>query len=121
MKFLRQAIPLPVLAVILAASWTPAASAAPGAKPPSVEWKLVETPAEVRVETAAYTLVITREGFGWTLLRAGAPVLRSSPPTAAAPNAAIIIEGKPERATTLKSVQRVGDRLALEYNASRKK
>lgn len=86
-----------------------------------MDWKHVETASEVRIETSAYTLVITREGFGWTVLRAGVPVLRSAPPGAPAPNGIMLIEGKPERATTLKSVQRVGDRLALEYNASRKK
>ena len=88
---------------------------------PSPSWKMTEAPGELRIETARYTLVITREGFGWTIERAGTPVLRSAPPTGPAPNGVLLIEGKPERPTTLKSVERVGDRLVLEYDATRKK
>jgi alpha-glucosidase (family GH31 glycosyl hydrolase) len=90
-----------------------------GAAP--IAWKVVEAPSEVRVETAGYTLAVTREGFAWTLLRAGTPVLRSAPASGPAANGTIMIEGKPERATTLATIERAADRVVLEYGATRKK
>src|SRR5688572_29449923 len=86
-----------------------------------VAYQLVEGPAEIRVETSAYTLTVTREGFGWTLLRGGAPVLKSAATTGRAPNGIMLIEGRPERATTIKTIEKLPDRVVIEYGATRKK
>jgi alpha-glucosidase (family GH31 glycosyl hydrolase) len=103
----------------LCASLILAAAGAAEAAP--IDFTVAEGPAEIRVAAPGYTLAVTREGFGWTLSRGGAPVLRSASPTAAAPNGVMLIEGKPERATTLKSIEKQADRVVLEYGATRKK
>src|SRR5947209_5036335 len=87
----------------------------------AVDYQLVEGPTDLRIETARYTLVVTRQGFGWSLLRGGAPVLQSAAPGDPAPNGTLLIEGKLERPTALTSVARSADGVVLEYGASRKK
>src|SRR6187200_3250350 len=89
-------------------------AAAGSAQAAPVAFTVVEAPAEVRIETPAYALAVTREGFGWTLSRGGTTVLKSAPPNGAAPNGIMLIEGKPERATTLKTVEKQADRVVLE-------
>jgi len=106
-------------AALVAATWialttTAAAEPAPG-------YLLRETPTELRLETARYKLAITREGFGWTLLREGKVVLQSAPPSGPGANGAILFPDGPELPTKLKSVERLGDRVVLEYEAKRKK
>ncbi|HXU80310.1 MAG TPA: glycoside hydrolase family 31 protein [Polyangia bacterium] len=92
-----------------------------GAAQAAPSFTVVEGPAEIRIETSAYSLAVTREGFAWTLSRGGTVVLKSAPASGPSANAAIPIEGKPERATALKTVDKQGDRVVLEYGASRKK
>src|SRR4051794_33762238 len=84
---------------LAAPPWTPPA---PAPAPPPVAFTVKEDPGELRLETAAYTLVVTRQGFGWTMLRGGAPVLKSASPTSATPNGALVIDGTMERPTALK-------------------
>jgi myogenesis-regulating glycosidase len=96
-------------------------AAAGSAQATPASFTVTEGPAEVRIETTTYALAVTREGFGWTLSRGGTPVLKSAPPNGPAPNGIMLIEGKPERATALKTVEKQADRVVLEYGASRKK
>ena len=105
----------PGRAALVVALLTAPAAAAPA------NFQLTEGPAEIRIETGAYALAVTRDGFGWTLSRGGAVVLRSAPPSAPAANGIMLIEGKPERATTIKTVERLPDRVVIEYGATRKK
>src|SRR4051794_26702955 len=86
-----------------------------------VNFTVAEGPAEVRIETAAYSLAVTRDGFGWTLSRGGAPVLKSAPATGPSANGLMSIEGRPEHATTIKTIEKQADRVVIEYGASRKK
>ena len=96
------------------------ASSVAGAAPAA--FTVRESPAEVRIETPAYAFAITREGFGWSVFRGGKLVLKSAPGTGPDANGAILFpDGPPQPATTLKSVERAGDRLVLEYGSARKK
>ena len=97
------------------------AMAAGAAQAAPLNFTVDEQPAEIRIQTPAYTLAVTREGFGWSLSRGGTVVLRSAAPGGPSPNGIMLIEGKPERATALKTVERQPDRVILEYGASRKK
>src|SRR5262245_46867662 len=107
--FLTPILVLPLLSAALSAR------AAPG-------FHVRESPAEVRVETPAYAVSITREGFAWTVFRGGKPVLKSAPGTGPLANGAIIFpDGPPQPAAALKSVDRAPDRLVLEYGSARKK
>src|SRR3954468_10494244 len=84
-------------------------------------FNLVETTDEVRVETTAYVLAVTREGFGWTLRRPGGQVLTSAPAGGPTPNGALVVDGVERPAGKPRGVERSDDGGVLESAAPPRK
>jgi alpha-glucosidase (family GH31 glycosyl hydrolase) len=106
------------LSVVLLAS-----GAAVAAPVPAATFTLHEEPGEIRIETPAYRFSVPRKGFAFTLTRAGATVPLLQSPPAGSPRATGVLgfPDGPEPATDLKTVERAGERVVLEYAAKRKK
>src|SRR4051812_32712304 len=108
------------IAILALTALAPAAPAA--AAPAAPDSFLVrESPTELRLETARSPLTSPRDGFAWTLPRDSQVTLQSAPPAGPSANGALLFPDGPELPTKLKSIERVGDRVVLEYEAKRKK
>jgi alpha-glucosidase (family GH31 glycosyl hydrolase) len=114
------ALPFFLLIFLMAlAPGPPAGQAAPAR--PAAPFNLVESGDEVRVETTAYVLAVTREGFGWTLRRPNGQVLTTAPAGGPTPNGALVVDGVERPAGKLKAVERSDDRVVLEYDVPARK
>src|SRR3954451_13336045 len=113
-----------VLVVLVLVAPRPAAAQARAAAPPrpATALKLTPTATEIRLETTAYVLRVTRDGFGWTLERPGGQqVLTSAPAAGPTPNGALVVDGVERTPGKLKNVERADDRVLLEYDVPAKK
>jgi alpha-glucosidase (family GH31 glycosyl hydrolase) len=95
---------------------------------PATSWgaqafQVTESPNEVRIDTSSYAFTVTREGFAWTLRRpgGGAVLLQSAPADGPAPNGALVVEGAERAPGKLKTIERAGDRVVLEYEVAARK
>src|SRR4051812_36671411 len=114
------ALPFFLLAFLLALAPGASAGQASPARA-AAAFNLVETTDEVRVETTAYVLAVTREGFGWTLRRPGGQVLTSAPAGGPTPNGALVVDGGERPAGKLKAGERGDDPGGLGYQGPARK